>query len=189
MAYKYPIPVDTYDTDGPQLLSGGGETAFNRILVLGSVSITNQSMRFVCFTARRTETITQCRTYVGATAQAGATLARIGVWTVDASDNFTALVASTTNDTALWTTPNAAAGKAFTASFTKVRGTRYAVGMLVDGTSTAPVLGCLSTGLSVVNSAVPRLNGFYGSQSNLPSTASVGSFTASTAIPYVELLP
>lgn len=187
MSYKY--PVDIGDSDGPQLFPSGGETVFNRLWANSTVSLSNQNMRGVMFTARRTESISQVRTFVGSTAQVGATLARIGVWTVDASDNLTALVASTPNDTAMWSTPSVAATKSFSASWTKERGQRYCVALLIDGASQAPAIIDYGGPSAALLAVVPRRGLLLGSQTSLPSTVSVGSITNSTAVPYVELIP
>lgn len=171
-----------------------GENTMTRLLDSTSTNtLTNGLLRLTFFTARKTETITQVRTRTGAQAQVGATLCRIGIYTVDASDNLTALVASTTNDTALWSAGSTTYTKALTASFTKTRGQRYAVGLLEVGSSTAA--NAFGTVGPEANEAaqVPRLSGTVSSLSDLPSAGSpvvaVGSLAASNILMYAALLP
>lgn len=171
-----------------------GENTFTRLLNNTSTNtLTNGLLRLTFFTARKTESCSQVRTRTGAQAQVGATLCRIGIYTVDASDNLTALVASTTNDTALWSAGSTTYTKALTASFTKTRGQRYAVGLLEVGSSTAA--NAFGTVGPEANEAaqVPRLSGTVSSLSDLPSSGSpvvaVGSLTASNFLMYSALLP
>lgn len=171
-----------------------GENTFSRYLNSTSTNtLTNGVLRLTFFTARKTETITQVRTRTGAQAQVGATLCRIGIYTVDAADNLTALVASTTNDTALWSTGSTTYTKTLTASFTKTRGQRYAVGLLEVGSSTAA--NAFGTVGPEANEAaqVPRLSGTVSSLSDLPSAGSpvvaVGSLATSNILMYAALLP
>lgn len=184
MAYRYPI--DTPDL--PDVLTTGEATMWRR-LANSSVGVNASGrLRLAFFTAKKTETITQIRTDTSAgAAQTTATLCRIGVWTVDSSDNLTALVASTANDTALWSTA-AVYTKSFSSSFSKVRGQRYAVGALVVGATTVSMLGA-SAGTGGENSINPRISGFVDSQSDLPSTIATGSIGNSPLALYAALLP
>lgn len=167
-------------------LMPSSEGAFGRGLITSTLTLSNGNFRAVFFTCRRSATITGIRTYVTATAQAGATLARIGLYTVDASDNLT-LVASTANDTSLWTSASANVTKSLSSSYAVTRGLRYAVGMIVVGSSTAPVIGGMTANASTELAVVPRINCLLGSQTDLPASVAVGSMTASTAVPYAAL--
>lgn len=157
--------------DTPNALAAGEATFPRELISLGNLSPANGNLRLTYFTARRTETIQNVRTIINV-AQSGATLVRVGLYTVDGSGNLT-LVASTTNDTTLWKGTGAAT-KALSASYGKTRGQRYAVGILVVGAGTQPQL----SGCGMVPSEAglaPRLTGFVASQTDLPSSISAGS--------------
>jgi hypothetical protein len=178
----------TVDTLNPDELTTGESTLVRRMVSSSAVPTTNGTMRLTYFTARKTETVTQIRTISGATAQVGATLCRVGIYSVDGSGNLT-LVGSIANDTTLWVAASTAYTRSLSASFTKTRGQRYAVAVLVVGSSTAPtMLGHLSL---VTSEAVvaPRLAGFAASQTDLPATVSVGSVLDTAAMSYTVLLP
>lgn len=164
-----------------------GEPTMPRLNANGTVSAPTGVCRFAMFTARKTETVTQIRTITGAAAASGVTLCRIGVYSVDAADNLT-LVASTTNDTSLWIATTTVYTKALTAGFSKVRGTRYAVGLLFVG-SGAPTWVGNSTLLASEGAIVPRLNASVSGLSDLPSSELVGSLSSSPNMPYAVLLP
>lgn len=169
------------------LIPGGGEQVVPRFMTSSTtIAFSNQGLRGTCFTARKTESITQIRSYVSV-AQIGASKARIGVYSVDASDNLT-LVASTVNDTALWATTTGAHTRSLSSTFNKVRGQRYAVCLLVDGTSTAPTVVGMSSNAAMV-ARVPRVGISYNGQTDLPSSVLVGSINTSGVAPYFELLP
>lgn len=169
-------------------LTNGEGTMSRRAITATGVASGNGTMRLTYFTARKTETITQVRIPTGATAAVGATLCRVGIFTVDGSGNIT-LVASTTNDTALWIAASTSYTKSLSSSFSKVAGTLYAVGILVVGTSTAPTfLG--STALNAAEAAVaPRLGASVSGQTDLPSSVSAGSIGDSAHLAYVALVP
>ena len=160
-----------------------------RVVTAQSVSTGTQNLRLTYFTAKKTETVTQVRVVSGSTA-AGATptLCRVGIYEVDSSGNLT-LVGSTASDTALFAATTTEYTKSLSASFTKKRGTRYAVGVLVVTSATAPTLLGQNTIVSATAGRAPRLAGLVGSQSDLPSTVSVGSITDQGNQAYVELLP
>jgi hypothetical protein len=165
-----------------------GEATMPRRMVSSQLAGSgNGNLRLTYFTARKTETITQVRTITGSTAGVGPTLCRIGVYSVAGNGDLT-LIASTANDTALWI-GNGAYTKSFSASFSKVRGTRYALATLVVGTSTAPsYTGCVSL-VSTEAGIDPRISGFVASQTDLPASVSAGSISNTGHSAYAVLLP
>jgi len=178
---------------GTDLLTTGEATFLRRMVTANNVAVSTSTLRLTFFTARKTETITQIRTITGSTAAVGATLCRVGIYSVDGSGNLT-LIAATANDTALWIAGTTAYTKSLSASFTKTRGQRYAVGYLVVGASTAPTFVGLNNIFPASEvAASPRLSGFVGSQSDLgaiSSTIAVGSISDSAAHQaYTVLLP
>lgn len=169
-------------------LSSGESTLPRATLSSAAVASTNDTLRLTYLLAKKTETITAVRMTTGSTAAVGATLARIGVYEADSSGNLT-LVGSCASDTALWIAANTAYSKTLSASFAKKRGIWYAVGTLVVGTSTAPTFVGVA-GLSAAEAAIaPRVSGLVGSQSDLPSSVSVGSIGNSGQRQYAVLVP
>lgn len=171
-----------------EILASSVEGIFDRHLITSQPGISNGNMRGTYFTCRRSQTITSIRTLVGGTNQTAATLCRIGLYTVDASDNLT-LVASTANDTNLWNSANATVDKALSSSYAVKRGTRYAVGLLVVGSSQAPTIGALQLTNSAPGQASPRLAFLIGSQTDLPSSIATGSMTGANILPWAALVP
>jgi hypothetical protein len=172
----------------PDDLTTGESTISRRLVCAATVASGNGTLRLTYFTAKKTETVTQIRTITGGTAAAGATLCRVGIYSVDGSGNLT-LIASIANDTALWAAASTAYTRSLTASFSKVAKTRYAIGHLVVGTTTAPTFlgqGFLTTAEAGIS---PRISGFYGSQTDLPSSISAGSISDTSQQHYAVLLP
>jgi hypothetical protein len=150
-----------------------GETVPSIGRMLSSVSnvgSTSQTLRLVFFTARKSQTITQVRVPAGATAAAGLTLCRLGVWSVDTAGAGT-LIASTPNDTALLIAATTEYTKAFSASWNKVAGQRYAVGLLQVGTTVASLIGATSNGGNGTRATrFPRVGGLWTAQADLPAS-------------------
>lgn len=166
-----------------------GETTIPRHLAVASSSQTTQSMRLTYFTARKTESITTVGLTAGTAAGATPTIIRIGIYSLDASGNGT-LVASTPNDTTLLATISTRYTKALSAPFTKVSGTRYAVGILVVTAFTVPtVIGWTSGAGYVMFAVAPRTTGLIAAQSDLPLSFTAGSVAASGSAGLVELIP
>jgi hypothetical protein len=169
-------------------LTTGESTILRRQVMAANVPSTSGFCRFTFFTARKTETVTQIRTISGSTAAATSTLCRVGIYSVDGSGNLT-LIASIANDTALWAATNTAYTKSLSASFTKTRGNRYAVGLLFVGT-TAPTFAGINTGFAGTEFGIaPRLGGYTSSNADLPATVAVGSLTDTSTQSYTVLLP
>lgn len=189
MSYRFPTDSIDYGLAATEILTDGSEGVFHRLLATSTAAgASNGNFRGPFFTCRKSQTITKIRTVVGSTNQVGATLCRIGLYTADASDNLT-LVASTANDTTLWNTANTVYDKALSSSYAVVRGQRYAVGMLVVGSSQAPGLLGFTLGNSAIGNNSPRTGFLIGSQTDLPSTISVGSMTGSNVMTYAALVP
>jgi hypothetical protein len=174
------------DIDQPHDLAVGENTFPRRLIDTPSCTLTNGQLRLTYFTARKTETVTQIRALV-TTASVGATLARVGIYE-EATNGDLALIASTATDTALFGATGTIT-KALSASWSKTRGVRYAVGLLSVGTSTAPTFHGIATGLLAEMNLAPRLSAFIGSQTDLPATVSDASVSGSALQYYVALAP
>jgi hypothetical protein len=181
----YDVPRSATDLDA---LSSGEATLPRRMVGSSTISISNGSMRLTYFTARKSETIASIRTATGAVAAAGATLARVGIYSVASNGNLT-LVASIANDTTLWIATNTQYTRSLSASFAKQRGQRYAVGVLIVGSSTAPQFcgqGVLPPTEAVV---APRLAGLSISHTDLPATVAAASVSDGGLSIYTALVP
>ena len=164
-----------------------GESTRPRGLSTGGISTGSGNVRLTYFTAAKTETINSIRT-VCTIAGTSPTLQRIGIYSIDGSGNLT-LVASTATDTTLWIAVTSYT-KALSASFSKVRGTRYALGILYVGTGTAPSLsGLLPGGSAAEAGQPPRLSGFVSGQTDLPSSVTAASISDTSNNHYAVLVP
>lgn len=169
-------------------LTTGQSTLPRRLVISSALPSTNGNERYTFFTAYKSETVSQIAVPTGGTAAVGATLCRIGLYTVDSSGNIT-LVASTPNDTNLWIATNTVYTKSLSSPYAVRRGVRYAIGLLVVGSSTAPNFMGTGAGAQAAFAAAPRLGGFTGSRTDLDSGVSAGSFTDSANQYYAVLLP
>ena len=132
--------------------------------------------------------MTKVQTATGTTAQSASTLCRVGIYSVAANGDIT-LVASTADAHAtLWVATTTLYETALSASFNKVRGTWYAVGLLSVGA--APTwIGQIALPGDVANAA-PKLGGVMTGLSDLPTgTTAAASIAGTGHIPYAVLVP
>jgi hypothetical protein len=175
------------------VLGDGGEATFDPRQATSAVTLANQRMQLTYFTAALTETCTQAVVNTSTTA-AGATptLVRIGVYSVAANGDLT-LIASTPNDTTLLATASTKYAKAFSASFVKTQGQRYAVALLVVSAAAMPSImgnGAMGgTGLSMLRTGVGRRQARVASQTDLPSTVANASCSLDGNSLYLEVMP
>lgn len=169
-----------------------GESTFPRDMIAGTGVTQNTGvLRLSYFTAYKTETVTQARVIVAGTAAAATpTLVRLGLYLIDGSDGGT-LVASTTNDTTLLAATNTAYSKAFSASYTKVAGQRYALGLLVvSGAATPSMFGnSVMINHTAEYGIAPRLSATITGQTDLPSSFVAGGLTNTALRLYGVVLP
>jgi len=122
-----------------------------------------------------------------ATAAAGLTLARMGLYTFDEST--ATLVARTASDTTLFASlltayqRSFATAGGFPASYTLTAGTRYGAAVVVVGSTIPNILGrTVGVGASGLS---PRMSGSLSSQSDLPTTATIS--TSQQTQPFARL--
>lgn len=149
-----------------------GEEILPRLTTTGAQQLVSGTLHLTYFTARKTETINTVRMLSDATAAAGTTLARMGIYSVDGGGNLT-LVASTANDLALFDDVYSPYPKALSAAFAKAKGQRYAFGVLVVGTTMPIITGLTISGADA--SLPPRLNGLMAGQADLPANIAAGA--------------
>jgi hypothetical protein len=166
-----------------------GQETFDRIgIVSNTIAMTSGVVKLTYFTARKTETVTTLRTYAGAVA-AGATptICRMGLYSIDGSGNLT-LIASTPNDTSLWSAINTQYAKALSASVGVVAGTRYAFGSICVTAATVPqVAGGLPN--LMMSDVAPRISAQLTGQTDLPSSITSASLNRLAQRVYGELIP
>lgn len=183
-----PTNWDAIDSDKRDDLTVGESTMPRGNITGSGVLVTTGALTLSYFTARKTEAVTQIRTITAAQAQVGPTLSRMAVYSVDDAGNLL-LVASTASNTSLWTAANTVYTSSFSASWNKLRGNRYAVGILTVGATTAPSF----VGSAAIPAAEaflnPRLSAEVTGLSDLPSTVLVANLAPVGGVLYSALLP
>lgn len=178
-----------YGIDTSNLLTVGEET-YGRDLSsnAGNTAITG-ALRLSYFTARKTETTTQCR-FISGTTAAGATptLVRYGLYLIAANGDGT-LVASTPNDTSLFAGTLTPYPKSWLVAYNKVAGRRYAAGVLVVTAAASPTLVGVAIQGTAEAATAPRICGSLAGQSDLPNSFTDASLTAIGARFYAAILP
>lgn len=171
------------------LLSVGESNYSRKIISSSGVSLGSGSLRLSFFVAGRTEQVSQIKVRTGSTgAAATPTIVRLAVFQVDDATGDLTLVASTPNDLTLLVATDTAYTKALSAPFTKYKGTRYAVGVLVVTAFATPTV--------VGTNSVPASEAFmaphmcaYSAQADIPSTITDASLTSGASNIYFVLLP
>lgn len=173
--------------DSGELFTSGEEIFPADDAQAGTNVTTTQVLRLSYFDCRKSESTTGVRIISGGTA-AGATptLVRIGLYLIDSSGNGT-LVASTTNDTALFASTATVYTRSWSTPYNKIRGTRLAVGVLVVSSATTPTLAGKALTSTAEVSLAPRKTGSISSQSDLPSSFTAGSVSSSFSRFYAAL--
>ncbi len=149
-----------------------GEEILPRLNVAGAQALAaSGTLHLSYFTGRKTEAINNIRMLSDGTAATGTTLARMGIYSIDGGGNLT-LVAATANDAALFAGTYTPYQRALTTTFNKVKGTRYAVAVLVVGAGMPAITAATCAGADA--GLPPRLCGIVAGQANLPATVAAG---------------
>jgi hypothetical protein len=154
-----------------------GEETFPRLLATSDPQLTPSRLTLTYFTARKSEPITQVRTFTRGIAAATITLNRIGIYSVAANGDLT-LVASTVNDVSLWSGTFATYTRSLTSTWSKQAGRRYAWGFLSVATTGPKLSGVLPVSGGEGGQG-PRINGSVDSQTDLPSSITSGTVATS----------
>jgi hypothetical protein len=176
------------------LFTTGGEATMNRNDINSVVSVlTSQMLRLTYLQAARSNSITKVKTVTGTTSGVGVTLARVGIYGINA-DNSLTLLTSTPNDVAMWTLMNFSYTKNLSSPFNKVAGTWYAIGLLTVATTPTTMTGAggtnvVDTNVGAVYQMPPVLAAKVPAMSDLPSNIAAGSLQANPFRHYIELLP
>lgn len=174
--------------DADQLTSGEA-TMHRRYITSNNVATLNASLRLTYFTARKSETITSLRLISGSTAASTSpTLVRAGVYSVADNGDLT-LVAAIANDITLFASALTAYTRALTASFSKVVGQRYAVGILVVTAVTAPMVLGNANGVASEMGQAPKLAAVFNGQTDLPASITNAQAVDTGTLQYSVLVP
>lgn len=178
-------------------IPAGGEYIFDRRMITTAAVApsTSGTLRLTYFRAAVTETIGKIKLISGGTA-AGATptLARVGVYSEAANGDLT-LVAAIASDTTLAASAGASYTRNLTAPWSKVRGQRYAVGVLFVTSAAMPTFpgipGQAAGGLIGAEMATtPRWTASLAAQTDLPASIPAGSLASSgIGMIFTGLLP
>lgn len=166
----------------------GKLNALPREQAAAGLSTTAGRADFICFSPVVNMTITKLSAMTSGTAWTGHTLARMGLYTVDAAGAVT-LVAQTAADATLFTavqtvyqrTLDTAGG--FPASYPLVAGQRYAIGIIGVGQTAGQLRG--GSASSVLAQRSPIMGGYVGTGlTDLPAS---GTITVNGNYPWAEL--
>lgn len=166
-----------------------GETTFERRHIAEAPVATTGDVMLTYFVASKTETITQLAMYSAATSSGTPTLVRYGIYSVATNGDLT-LITATASDTAVFSSANTRYLKTLSGSWSKVAGTRYAVGYLARATTMPTVYGSTSGPVVLDNvfAIDPRLSGVRTGQTDLPASVTAANVAAARGGPYVEML-
>jgi hypothetical protein len=136
--------------------------AFPRYEIRSECVLTANRVWLSFFTPAENATVTQVSMHSGATASAGLSAARMGLYTFDGT--IATLVAQTASDTTLFSATNVLYTRLFDtadgypSSYTLVAGQRYALGFWMGTFTTSPtILGAVNLS-SAINSLQPRIS-------------------------------
>jgi hypothetical protein len=162
------------------------ETVFRPQLAFNGLTLTSGTISFQFFTPLFSLSVSQIAMNSGSTAASGLTLARMGLFTFD--ETTATLVARTSSDTTLFTATRTQYQRSFStaggfpSAYTLQAGVRYGVGVICVGTTMPLIWG--ATPPFEILALTPRLSAARSSQSDLGTTASLGT---SSSILYARL--
>lgn len=149
------IPTGSYEPIPRAMIAAG-------CLASSTLGWTSGRFMGMGFTAPHDGTITSLHMWTSTAAASGVSMARFAVYSLDGSDNAT-LLASSVNDTTLFTTTSAQVSKALSTPATITAGQRYALAILLAATSMPVCVGAQLNGNPAVNAGTyfrrpPRVN-------------------------------
>lgn len=187
VGYDYGYDSDATGSPTASPLDAGEET-FSRLNRVDSFTLTNQRLQLTYFTARKSETTTQCRVLSGGVTAATVTLIRFGLYLI-AADGGGTLVASTVNDTTLLAATNTSYTRSWSAPYAKVAGQRYAFGVLSSATTAGSLTAIVTSGFTSELSIAPRVTAHLPGQADLPASFTDAGLTNTPNPFYAVVLP
>lgn len=174
--------VSTLIVDHPRYMATGEAIVPRIASILETTGPGTGVLHLTYFPALKSETCTSAAMIVGAVAAAATpTLVRMGLYSIDSAGAAT-LIASTANDTALFSAANTRYSKDFTTPVARTAGQRYALGVLTVSAGAcanflAITLGAGTT-MNVEAGKSPMLATRITSQTDLPSTITAAAQVA-----------
>lgn len=147
----------------------------------------NGSLLIAYFTARETRTVTGLSFAVRVILGSAPSAARIGLATVDGSDNPTAILNAFAECGTAMQTLGWSGVLTLTAAPTLVRGQRYAVLIRQDGGGSALRLHGVANQITALNDLPPRLSATKTNAWPVPGDGAVTGWATHTAIPWVGI--
>jgi hypothetical protein len=172
-----------------EAITVGESTMRRREIISSAAGIASGILRLNYFNCQKTETVSNIRYGVGSvSAGATPTLVRFGLYLENPADLSLSLVASTANDTSVFSGGTFAMySKALQAPYLKTKGNRYAIGTLIVTAAATPTTYGNSNIAGSTAFQEPKLGAFLGGQSDLPSTITNASLSGSGLLLYNEL--
>jgi len=158
-----------------------GEAIYARPTLSGGLTLTTQVLALSYWTAATSGTATAVTTQTAGTAASGLTYANVGIYSVAANGNLTLLASTGDLHTTLWIATYTNYASALGTSFTRVAGTRYALGCLAVGTTPPQLVGISPYSgnfMTIAPSVAEQVTG----QSTLPSSVSAGSLANASSV-------
>jgi hypothetical protein len=161
---------------------------FSREIPTASGGLVDGRLQLTYFTPVSEFIVNRIETYTGATAVSGASLIKFGLYEVDLTGNLN-LLAVTFNDNTLLGSANNATSKAIgdiglPSNYRLKPGKRYAVGVLVVGSTNAGTVHGATVNTVLSNITPGKLNGTVTGLTDIPTTIAVGSIGTSSLRPY-----
>ena len=154
-------------------LSTGVDT-FDRLNYGTAQTAVSGTIYWACFTPDVTMTISQITMITGGTAGSGLTLARMAIGTYDETNWL--LVARTASDTTLFNSASTSYTRSldttggYPATYQLVAGTRYALAVIITGTTMPSLVGSIALLGSIAYLTAPKIAGNKTAQADLPTT-------------------
>lgn len=172
------------------VLNEGESTISRGECTTTAVTMSTKVLRLGFFTALKTQIIKHIRVTCNAAYVGVPTLIQLVSYSINPSTGELTLIKKTANNTSLLATAGEGYEPEFESSWEKIAGERYALGILVVTTGTAPTIGGQSNSLASSELAkIPRLSAAQSSTESLPGSIAAGSLSASSAIPYIAVAP
>lgn len=183
------LPSWEVDPFAEEALEAGERTYHPQMANVATVSMTSGVIRLRYFVAKRTENINTLATLCGTVIAGTVTRCRMGIYSIAANGDGT-LIASTPNDVGLWAVQSTRYPKGLSATWPKVKGTRYAFATIFVGTTAPSLVGYnLSAALVTTLAGPPRICGQISAQTDLLGSFTAAQVTDSGGMPLGEMLP
>lgn len=159
-----------------------GYSPYPRQVATAQIQANSGLMRSVLFVASKSVAISALRVFTTGAAGATPTIVRMGVYSV--SGTAMTLLASTTNDTTIFSSASTSYQRNLDVSVNLSAGSLYAFGVLVVTGASLPFYAGISMFSSLSAALAPEIGMNVSGLSNLPSSATGN--TGNNSCPYIE---